>query len=70
MKSTPTPRVPSLKNGIVKTIGNSFKITADKNSQEVADKQPKNNRIKTYNKYPQPRVSVPQPRVEITTPEQ
>ena len=54
----------------LKRLGKVFKKIADKNVQEVADKQPKNNSIKNYNKYPQQRVSVLQPRVEITMSEQ
>ena len=53
-----------------KELANVFKKIVEKNAQEVVDKQPKNNSIKTYNKEPQPRVAVPQPMVESTTPEQ
>ena len=54
----------------LKRLGKVFKKIADKNVQEVVDKQPKNNSIKTYNKEPQPKVAVPQTRVESTKPEQ
>ena len=53
----------------LKKLENIFKKIAEKNLQEVSDKQQKNNSNKTYNKKPQPRVAVPQPRVEITIPE-
>ena len=45
---------------LLKQLGKVFNKIAEKNSQEGANKQPKNNGIKTYNKEPQPRVAVPQ----------
>ena len=60
----------SVKIESLEKLAKVFKKLAEKNAQKVADKQPKNNSIKTYNKESQPRVAFPQPRVERTTPEQ
>ena len=53
---------------LLKQLGKVFNKIAEKNSQEGANKQPKNNGIKTYNKETQPSADVTQPRVKINTP--
>ena len=54
---------------LLKQLAKVFKQILEKNAQEVADKQLKNNGIKTYNEEPQPRLDVPQPMVGINMPE-
>ena len=53
----------------LKQLEKVFNQIEEKNAQEVADKQLKNNGIKTYNEEPQPRLDVPQPMVGINMPE-
>ena len=54
----------------LKQLEKVFNQIEEKNAQEVADKQLKNNDIKTYNKDPQPRVAVPQPSMGFIVTEQ
>ena len=65
-----TPKEKFVESSKIITDAVTANSKSTKSEQEAADKQPKNNSIKTYNKDPQPRVYVPQTRVESTTLEQ